>query len=246
MCCFSRSIRSVTQTNIFARSGLEGRQYIVYSMRLDTPEDVAMILPIPVKAGSGEDAVTFINLQGYPDFFDDLRKAFPPPPSKGRGGSFSNSASVLEVHNVGSFEASYVPTVRDFRRLDARFRLPDGTWNKLPQYKSYGFAVFKLKPGAKVIHPMAFDFPREIPRRIFFPTVHIHDGQVHTMAGFDHALYCQKSPTDIFSLLGWQESEKFANAFMQVGKLQSVVLPEAHIYLKSLRGRMINQDTWVG
>jgi hypothetical protein len=247
MCCFSRPIRSVTGTNIFARSGVKGRQYVVYSMRLDTPEDVAMILPIPVKAGAGERAVRFIDLQGYPQFFVDLRQAFyPPPPSRAAGGTKSAAAApALQVHQVGSFEASYVPTVRDFSRLDARFRLPAGTWEQLPQYKNYGFTVFKLKPGARVIHPMAFDFPRADPKRLFFPTVHIHDGKIHSTAGFDHFLYCQRSEGDAFSLLDWKESERFAESFINTGQSKSLVLPKEHLYLKVMRGRMKNQDTWV-
>src|SRR5207248_7445223 len=103
--------------------------------------------------------------------------------------SASKSDGLLNVVDVGSFEASFVPTIPDFERLDERFRLPTGTWDQLPQYKQYGFTVFKLKPGAKVIHPMAFEFPRAAPARLFFPTVHIHDGKVHDTATFDHALY---------------------------------------------------------
>ena len=58
------------------------------------------------------------------------------------------SASKLEVVRVGNFEASFVPTQKDFSRLDERFRLPKAAWKLLPAYESYGFAVFKLKPGA--------------------------------------------------------------------------------------------------
>jgi hypothetical protein len=37
------------------------------------------------------------------------------------------------VREVGSFEASYVPKIADFSRLDERFRLPVAVWKKLPQ-----------------------------------------------------------------------------------------------------------------
>ena len=103
---------------------------------------------------------------------------------------------------VGSFVASFVPTVKDFSRLDEQFRLPDGTWDKLPAYKDYGFAVFKLKKGEQKVHPMAFEFPRADKTRLFFPTVHIHDGKVHDQAGFDHVLYCQGVDTR----MRWRES----------------------------------------
>jgi hypothetical protein len=248
MCCFSQPVRSVSNTSIFARSGIEGRQYVVYSMRLNSPHDVAMILPLPVAAGAGEKSVRFINLQQYPEIFTDLMQLFLPP-SQGRGGfggPMTKSAPRLEVQQVGSFEASYVPTVRDFSRLDERFQLPMGTWDKLPQYRSYGFAVFKLKPGAQMVHPMAFDFPRADPRRLFFPTVHIHDGRIHDSAGFDHTLYCQRFGTDAFRLMDWNESERFADSAVKTAQAQSVVIPKAHVYRKSLRGRLKNQDTWVG
>ena len=75
----------------------------------------------------------------------------------------------LKVVEVGSFVASFVPAVKDFSRLDEQFRLPDGTWDKLPQYKDYGFAVFKLKKGEQKVHPMAFEFPRADKRRAVLP-----------------------------------------------------------------------------
>src|SRR5947209_4846454 len=141
MCMFSRPVVSVSQTNIFARHGAPGRQFIVYSLKLGAREDVAMVLPIPVRPRSGETAVRFINLEGYPRFFEDLHTPFDPVALSG-GGFGGARGSGLAVVDVGSFEASYVPTVRDFDRLDPRFRLPEGTWNALPQYARYGFAVF--------------------------------------------------------------------------------------------------------
>ena len=76
---------------------------------------------------------------------------------------------------VGDFEASFVPTVKDFNRLDARFQLPAELFAKMPDYQHFGFAVFKLKPGMQTVQPMAFDFPAAKPGHLFFPTVHIHD-----------------------------------------------------------------------
>ena len=57
MCCFSGKITLVRATKIFARPLAGNRQALVYSMHLETPHDVAMILPVPVAAGTGEDAV---------------------------------------------------------------------------------------------------------------------------------------------------------------------------------------------
>src|SRR5688572_14325119 len=141
MCCFSRPVQSVRATNIFARSTEGGRQFLVYSMKLRAKEELAMVLPLPVKAGSGEKAVSFIDLKGYPEFFADLSKGFPMPlgaSPMSRSLGAAPPAAKLEVVTVGSFEASFVPTVADFARLDERFRLPPGTWEKLPAYSNHG------------------------------------------------------------------------------------------------------------
>jgi hypothetical protein len=250
MCCFSRPVQSVTGTNIFARAGEAGRQFLVYSMTLRATEELAMILPIPVRPHSGEHAVRFVNLERYGTFFDDLRKGFPEPVAAGRGlpdkALQPMATKTLQVIEVGSFEASFVPTIHDFARLDARFRLPVGIWKQLPPYDTYGFAVFKLKPGSKTIHPMAFTFPRADAARLFFPTVHIHDGKVHTTARFDHALYCQKTASDSFSLAAWEESPLLARQFVATHKSAGIVLPDRHCYRLKIAGPRKNADIWLG
>ena len=55
MCCFSGPVDRVAGTQIFARLKDEANQFVVYSMTLSSKSEVAMILPIPVKPGSGED-----------------------------------------------------------------------------------------------------------------------------------------------------------------------------------------------
>src|SRR5439155_694483 len=167
MCCFSGKVQLVADTNIFARAAKDGRQFLVYSMRLDTKSDVAMILPIPVPRASKEDAVRFINLEKYADFFADLRKGFPEKKesrSDSLGAKDKPAAGGLKVVEVGSFIASFVPTQADFSRLDAKFRLEQGVWDKLPQYKNWGFAVFQLKKGDQKVHPTAIQFPRAVPK----------------------------------------------------------------------------------
>jgi len=235
----------VANTNIFARGGKEGRQFLVYSMTLSAKEDLAMILPIPVPKESKDDAVRFINLEEYPDFFQDLNKGFPPPPPLSAVGSSATKAKPLPVVEVGSFEASFVPSVKDFDRLDERFRLPSEVWGKLPLYKDYGFTVFKLKKGAKTIHPMAFEFPRRKPERLFFPTVHIHDGKVHDTAMFDHLLFCQRSETETDPILKWEESTQPARFFMKVDKSQGLLDPDGHCYMRGIRGRQKNEDIFI-
>jgi len=124
--------------------------------------------------------------------------------------------------------------------------LPEGTWDSLPQYKMFGFAVFKLKEGKKKIHPMAFDFPQADPSKLFFPTVHIHDGKVHDKADFDHALYCQPDgAAETGPLVHWRESTGPANSFVDIDRAAKLLDPEAHVYLKTISGMQKNVDTLV-
>ena len=152
MCCFSQSVDYVAGTNIFARPAKGTGQYLVYSMTLKAGTDLAMILPIPTPKASKEDAVDFINLEKYADFFDEMRKGFPVPATLGRATKDDapkpKPEPKLKVIEVGSFVASFVPAVKDFARLDEQFKLPEGTWNKLPQYRD-GFAVFVEKGNTK-------------------------------------------------------------------------------------------------
>ena len=247
MCCFTRPVQSVSNTNIFARPDKDGRQFLVYSMSVAAKEDVAMVLPLPVQKGATENSVHFIDLKGYPSFFTDLIKGFPPPPAAGdelltRSVPASASAT-LQVVQVGDFEASFVPTTGDFSRLDERFRLPEDVWKSIPAYRDYGFTVFKLKPGTARIHPMAFSFPRANASSLFFPTVHIHDGKLYPRARFDHVLYCQSSPEEGYAVHGWAESSRPANAFMKMDLTKDLIDGGRHCYRKTLRGVLPNKDT---
>jgi hypothetical protein len=247
MCCFTGVVVNVAATKIFARPADQGRQYLVYSMRYEAKDELAMVLPLPTPKNSAEDAVKFINLEKYDDFFTNMEKGFPvPEAAKTRAkGDVPPPKSALAVVDVGSFEASFVPRVADFARLDKRFRLPEGTWEKVPGYKEYGFAVFKLKADKTTVHPMAFDFPRARPREIFFPTVHIHDGEVHDTAGFDHVLYLQMSAGNR-PPRGWRESTVPAGMYMDLKRAQGLLDAESHIHRQGLRGKLKNADTLVG
>ncbi len=250
MCIFSRDINSVFGTKIFARTSENGKQFLVYSMGYSADLDMAMILPLPTPPSSPEDAVRFIDLSDYPSFFDDVDSIFPKPRSM--GDVPKSAQSILKVESVGSFEASFVPHKTDFVRLDERFRLSDHVWDQLPEYNDYGFAVFKLKAGENNIHPMAFEFPSREATKLFFPTVHVHHGQVEPEANFNHVLYCQ-SP---YQYSGWQmgiesvdRTNGFkpfsANKFVHIEKMQGIVDSEMPIQKNHIYGMRKNQDILV-
>ncbi len=267
MCCFSRAVRHVSSTSIFARMASPGRQLLAYSMSVEASEELAMILPLPVPPGCGEDAVRFIDLSGYPRFFRDLDEAFPsivlPPKSRGLFEGLDLEAK-LEVHQVGDFEASFVPTMADLARLDPRFQIDEGVWRKQPQYADYGFAVFKLRGfGAGLLgrvahravrrdfHPMALEFPTRA-RDVFFPTVHIHDGEMHPSALFDHALYTQSTgrpatlslePDFAVASSSWQQGWGVDEA-VRVDATAGLVTPGGRLFRHGLHGTLANTDRW--
>lgn len=264
MCCFggrARAIKYVGKTNLFARATGD-RQLLAYSMNVAADEPVAMILPLPVPPRPPEDAVRFIDLHAYPRLFVDLDAGFPAiyePQAKSRGPLARGGGPVrtLEVHKVGAFEASFVPTQADFVRLDPRFRLSDAVWAALPRYADWGFCVFKLTElrrrwfgGAtkQTIHPMAFEFPRRDPSRLFFPTVHVHDGEVHERAAFDHTLYYQAADALASTLPAWTEqtSDEPAVAFVDVAGAAGIVDGAAPVHRLVIGGTQPNVDVLLG
>ncbi len=270
MCCFSQPVELVSNTNIFARSA-DGRQFLVYGMTYAARTELAMVLPLPVPPRPAEDAVTFINLERYPDFFQDMRRGFPPQTDAwlSRAPMAAAAGPQLQVHDVGDFEASFVPTLADFSRLNPRFQIPAEAWDRLPAYRDYGFAVFKLKSSAprsmanvlrkllgggfsgsagspRRVHPMAFSFPRRNSDLLYFPTVHIHDRAVHPDAYFDHVLYCQANSELSEFLQGWEESPQPASGFINCARTQGIVDPDQPCWRLPLHGRLQNKDTLIG
>jgi hypothetical protein len=246
MCCFSRNVSFVKNTRIFARPLGGGIQAVAYQMSLGAPEDLAMILPLPVGRSAAKKPLEFVNLEKYDKFFGDLAKGFPVPRSKGRSlGPPTDSVKIIEVEKVGSFDASFVPTVKDFARVDERFRLPDGIWERLGDYAHASFAVFKLREGEKKIHPMAFRFHVRDPRKLFFPTVHVHDGKVHETENFDHTLYCQVPARGLRSLLDWQESPRTALHFTKAGLSEGLIDPKFHVHRRLIKGKHKNEDIYL-
>src|SRR5262245_2980756 len=152
MCCFAGPVRDVSSTSIFARVSGD-REHLVYEMTFSSDDQTAMILPIPTASAAADDVIEFVALDNYPDFFRDLERHFQQVWAYSKGGKAPSVS--LNVHLVGAFEASYVPGMDQFHRLDARFRIPGHVWKQLPEYASFGFVVFKLQPGKHVsVHPM--------------------------------------------------------------------------------------------
>jgi hypothetical protein len=260
MCCFKPSPKSVSETLIFASHAVRGRQVLVYSLLIEMTEPIAMILPIPVRQNPKDDDVRFTNMQHYPEFFTDLELLFQGArktrKARGFGGFGGGAEPPLEVHEVGDYDASFVPTIRDFDRLDERFRIDESVWLTQPHYAEYGFVVFQLKTPETMAadsklfrsrpHPMAFDFPlsnRDQP--LFFPTVHIHDGTMPDEEEFDHILYAQPSNPDRSNILQWSESDLLIKGHVNARKAARLITENQHCYRRKIKGLQKNRDTWL-
>lgn len=257
MCCFSGPVKSVSNTQIFGRLSGKETQFVVYQMQYESNAQNAMILPIPTASNATEDSVQFFDLKQYDRFFADLHRSFPPiqpPPTMSR--SVENSAvksPLLKVQEVGDFVASIVPTVSDFSRLNPKFSISPETWAKIPVYSDYSFVVFQLDKLEGRPHPMAFEFKTRFTDRVFFPTVHIHDGEVHSSEEFDHTLFCQHAGFDnavggytskIDLQTGWTRSKDLAKKTVDAEKSKGIVSGELLLHRKYIRGTQPNEDTF--
>lgn len=258
MCIFSKPVADVNNTQIFARLTASGTQYIVYQMNYESPSENAMILPIPVGQPVRDDSLRFIDLQNYADFFADLVQGFPfCPPSVGIGCSAplktAAAPTPLKVFEVGNYIASFVPTLSDFDRLDDRFRLPEQTWSRLPGYKDFGFALFQLAAGSLKPHPMAFEF-ETAHKSIYFPTLHIHDGEIHNTEEFDHVLYLQhagfdsrvsayQNPNVRDKSTGLIRSQNAAKQFSNIGNSKDILAGDLLVHRLFIHGSQPNRDT---
>ena len=259
MCCFAKPVLSVTSTNIFARLLDDGSQYLAYQMKYRSKEPNAMILPLPVALPSSEDDLEFVSLEEYPDFFKHMNAGFPSLPAvEGYGADLMTfrANKKLKVVEVGNFIASFVPTVADFKRLDKQFTIPKATWDLIPAYAEYGFAVFQLKELEGKPHPMAFKFKSRLENKIFFPTIHIHDGEVHDEEEFDHTLYLQSASFDaavgdyqnrdvVNPATGFARSKVVASACCEVKKCKEMVVADKLLHRKVMKGTLANTDVVV-
>lgn len=248
---------SVGGTRIFACVSERGTQTLVYQMKYESRYENAMILPLPVRQPASEESLRFINMQAYGDFFGDLNDGFPPVPLRGIGCASpytSDMGRKLQVFEVGNYVASFVPRLADFSRLDARFTLPATTWDQIPEYRDFGFAVFQLAAGAIEPHPMAFEFESAATDSLYFPTKHIHDGEVHDAEEFDHVLYLQHAGFDS-RVYGYKDhdlpdqatglirSKYVAKDFCDMAKAGEIVHPDLLVHRQLISGLAPNNDT---
>jgi len=198
MCIMASPVVSVTNTRIFAGSDPQtGRQATVYAMAVQlqsrTGKGNAMILPVPVGT-EGAGSIQLIDLTALPDFFMPLDELFRPRTRSFTKGVDTNSRGFeLEVHKVGSYDVSIVPTVDDVKRLNSQvFEVSADTEHTLRASYPTGFAflVAQLRESGE-FHPLAYTHPL-MGGRLFIPTRHEHGKEPSsTLPKWDHTIYFQ-------------------------------------------------------
>lgn len=199
MCIMASPVVSVTNTRIFAGSDPRtGRQATVYAMAVQlqtrTGKGNAMILPVPMGT-AGPGSIELIDLTALPDFFMPLDELFKPRTRSLSKGVSRGMDDDLEVHKVGSYDVSIVPTVDDVKRLNRQvFEVSADTENTLRSSYPVGFAflVAQLRESGE-FHPLAYTHPI-VGGRLFIPTRHEHGKEpASTLPKWDHTIYFQGS-----------------------------------------------------
>ena len=91
----------------------------------------------------------------------------------------------------------------------------------------------------------AFTFPHAKGAKLFLPTVHVHDGEVHKTAEFDHELYLQPKNASQMLPAGWQESMQPAGLFLKIKETGGLISADLHCYRMKLRGKLTNADMYI-
>lgn len=244
MCMFMGPAR-VARTKLFATRQAE-RQVLVYEARVDSAAPNAMMLPVPVAAHDSR--IELINLEAYPLFFEALYAQYIIP-----NFSAPSQAAALEVFRVGAYEASIVPSIQDMSRIDGRFRLSEQLLAALAErYADHAFVVYQFAAGRQQLHPFAFSFTSRYDKHLFFPTLHVHDGEgVPDAADFDHEFAAQGARLDSRLLphgppppmnthpgFGFEALPTFPN----VNQLPDFVDQRAPLDMGTREGRFRNED----
>ncbi len=228
---FSGEVSRVANTRIFARAA-QDKQFLVVQVEYEAAQDVALVLPLPTPPAAPRDAVRFVDLTGYPEFFADLANGFPIARSATTPAAPDSS---LSQPRVGSYEAIFLPSRGDFAELQEQYRIADEVLDQLPEYHDYGFAVIQLPADAQTMPPVALEFPMRNPQLLYFPTVQIDKGQVAADSYFDHDLFCQ-------ARVGWMRSYDNARSFMDVDRAQGVIDPSQRVERFTVLGIHPNSD----
>ncbi len=266
MCIFSGAHPDVSKTRIMVAWVGHNQQLVVYQndVKLASGKNAsnvgtAMILPIP-----GGD-VRMVDLSGYPTLFDDLKRDFPDPVFKGRGGG--GTSAKLDVQRVGSYDVSLAASLDELKNLDWTHFALDADVLRLLEHdygRNFSFCVARLRPDAAGSpHALAY-VHSNVYGWLFVPTRHAgHEGQADvrpakraktTVAAgadsvqWDHHIYAYVGEDDSGYGTKWGAGLALKKNAITGAMPEGYVLPVAgKTYMRkfSVKGSERNADTWI-
>lgn len=193
MCIIADNVKDVSKTKIASfHTGytLDGgktilpSQLVVYSANVDSTTNTnAFILPV-YNPGNDYHKIIPLDFSKMPDFFNNIEhiydRWFPKKMMKSQNysaNSISNDSDFLEVHTVGDYKFSIMPSKMDFNRID-RSQL-----NISPMAKTaidvhtddYSFIVYQFYQKGKIqITPFGYLCEPYNAHAMIVPTIHGH------------------------------------------------------------------------
>jgi hypothetical protein len=218
MCCFSKEVESVSNTQICVLpSTLNGAdcQTVVYSCEVSMKrggKQTAMILPA-FNPGNNPDNILLHDMSDCRYFFTDLDRLIQKPTYKSavmQTNSWSESSAPLKVKQVGAYKVSVAPSLQDLKRIDQsvlpiNLDLLKEFDKRYSAEHSYVVAAFDPDgPQSAEFSPFAYTHLKS-PLGWFVPTLHFHSSKMQPAEEFDHTIYLCNSVVPAAPLeLNWK------------------------------------------
>jgi hypothetical protein len=247
MAIFSTPVRVAGTFNFFARAHAD-HQFLACNFRYEAETAFTLILPLPTPPDATANAVRFINLSGYNDFFRDVRRGVPDLTRDIEKQSLTDRLlekvrDWLDLDTT-QIELAFFPNQQVLAEMRDRWPLSEAVWAALKPYTKFGLVGLKLEAGANRLPPMAFEFPRGAPTELFFPTAHNlpHSATLN----LKHMLYAQtsnRSPVWSTSTGPGDDRRRWlARDFVKIDRTLGLIDPDQPIAARRFSGPADNFD----
>jgi hypothetical protein len=248
---FSTPVRIASTFNFFARASRANpdHQFLACSFRYEAATPFTLIMPAPTPPDAPANAVRFINLSGYDEFFSDLRRGFPELTHDTGKQSFTDRLREkvrdwLDLDTT-QIEFAFFPNRTVLADMRDRWPLSDAAWAALEPYAACGLVGVKLEAGANRLPPIAFEFPRRTPTELSFPTAH----NLTDPAAVRQALYAQTLKRSAeWRMSASADDDRHtlrARDFVKIDRTLGLIDPDQPIVSRRLNGPADNVDVRV-
>jgi hypothetical protein len=250
---FSTPVRVASTFNYFARASRAGadHQFLACNFRYEAETAFTLILPLPTPLDAPANAVRFINLSGYDDFFQDVRRGLPALTRDTAKQSLTDRI-VEKVRDwldldTTQIEFAFFPTQQVLADMSQQWPLAESVWAALQPYMNFGLVGLKLEAGSNRLPPIAVEFPRGTSTELFFPTA--HNLPRSAALNLKHVLYAQTPHRSlewrISTSPGDDHRQLLARDFVKVDRTLGLIDPDEPIVARRLSGPNDNFDVCV-